>query len=159
MGMEKSVWGGRRACWEARGSLASGVCREGGGESAKRRGSRGKCWASDATEREMWVGSRPLEFALPKPLMTVEKYGQGKAWRHCGLKKGLESWESCQKMGTMRKGAGPLCLAHESSSHEGRVDFENSPDVRTIDTLRGDAEVSKGQLRLGISISYSHPAA
>lgn len=77
---------------------------EGGGESAKRRGSRGKCWASFATEREMWVGSRPLEFALPKPPMTVDEYGQGKAWRHCGPKKGLES---CQKMGTAREGAGP----------------------------------------------------
>lgn len=38
-------------------------------------------------------------------------------------------------MGTMREGAGPLCSAHQSSSHYGRVDFKNSPDVRTIESI------------------------
>lgn len=81
-----------------------------------------------------------MEFVLTKPPTTVEEaiqweHGQGKMWHHCGLKKGLEFWESCQKMGPTREAAGPLCSAHQSSSHYGRVDFENSPAVRTIESI------------------------
>lgn len=134
MGMEKSVWGGRRA---HRGGKNRSLQRKEEVRVLREEAPGGNVGHQmlRKLQREMWVGSRPLEFALTKPPMTVEEYGQGKAWRHCGLQKGLESWESCQKMGTTREGAGPLCSAHQSSSGYGRVDCENSPDVRTIESI------------------------
>lgn len=72
MDVEKSVWGGRQAHWGGKNRSLQRkeevrVLRE------KTPGANVGHQMLQKLQREMWVGSGPLEFALTKPPMIVEE--------------------------------------------------------------------------------------